>query len=196
MKHLGWKSLVAATLLLVISAVTYANAQTQNQGSKSFDLGEAVLQVEKLDYYHGNEVVPDVFTVDFLLINKAGRNEPFQPEGELTFRGQSGKEFLIPNMHPDKLVPFNFKRLGRQHAEFQELYKRGLVKAHHLRPPGEYTFCLGAEIDKGEKIIALIYRNGDVTKELDISDMGANTHSFPTEEFIEEQKIIEAEKQL
>ena len=130
------------------------------------------------------------------LVNKAGRDVPFQPEGEITLRGQSGKEYLFPNLHPDKFVPYNLERLGGLHGELQELHKKGLVKAHHLRPPGEYAIGIGSEIDRGEKITTLIYRNGDVTKELDISDMGANTHSFPTEEFIEEQKIIEVEKQL
>ena len=64
-----------------------------------------------------------------------------------------------------------------------------------MRPPGEYAIGIGTEIDRGEKITALIYRNGDVTKELDISNMGANIHPYPTE-VTEEQKIIEAEKQL
>jgi len=195
MKHLGWKSLIAVTLLLVIGALVYTGVQTQAQGPKSFDLGEAILQVEKLDYYHGNEVVPDTFTVFITIVNKAGRDVSFQPTGELTFRGQSGKEYLIPNVYPGKLAPLNLKFLRGQHERFQEYLKRGWVKAHQLRPPGEYAYGFGTQIDRGEKITALIYRNGGVTKELDINDMGANIHPYPTE-VTEEQKIIEQEKQL
>jgi len=196
MKHFGRKSLIALTLLLVISAVVYTGVQTQAQGPKSFDLGEAILQVEKLDYYLGNDVVPDILMVECTLVNKAGRDVPFQPEGEITFRGQSGKEYLFPNLHPDKFVPYNLERLRGLHGELQELHKKGLVKADHLRPPGEYAIGIGTEIDRGEKITALIYRNGEVTKELDISDMGANIHPYPTELVEKEKKIIEAEKQL
>lgn len=114
--------------------------------------------MENLNYYHRNEVVPDVFTVDFLLINKAGRDVPFQPEGELTFREQSGKEYLILNVCPGKFAPLNLKSLRGQHEEFQELIKKdGLRRITCGRQVNIPLFWCG--IDRGHKITALIYRN-------------------------------------
>ena len=104
-KNFGRKSLIALTLLLVVGTLVYTGVQTQAQGPKSSDLGNAILQVEKLDYYLGNEVVPDTFTVFITLFNKAGRDVPFQPEGEITFRGQSGKEVFNSQLAPGQICP-------------------------------------------------------------------------------------------
>ncbi len=53
----------------------------------------------------------------------------------------------------------------------REFVKKGLAKDYHVLPVGKYRLGFGTEIDRDDRIVAMIYRNGDVTKTLPLDDI-------------------------
>lgn len=190
MYKFGLKKVSVLITLTMIAIVSFV-AISQATGPKQFDIGDAVLQIDKVEYFLSpayNKSAPDIVQVEATLLNKAGDKVAFEPAGELYFVGESGKEYFVQEAGDSKKsTPFDLKQfLKGQHERMREYVNKGFAKEEHILPPGVYKWGFGTQIDRNDKIKALVYKNGDFTKTLLINDIAPVEHERPTTKPVEE----------
>jgi len=175
--------LILATAVL-ITGIAYYGVSTQAQDSPKLDLGDITMQVDRVEYYLAPTYndLPDIVMINAQLYNNAGKDIKINPTGELILVGASGKEYLMPSNQPGEiLAPFDLQRLQYLNQDTKKLIDMGKATADELLPDGLFRWGFGTQIDREDRIVAVLYKNGSDEKKLDISQFETVVHERKTE---------------
>lgn len=176
----SWLIPIIIVAILAVAAGFYG-LKAQTQETPKVDLGNAILQVDQVEYYLApayNNAADNV-QILFELTKKEGKDVAFEPVGQLTLKGASGKEY--PKDCTDKNQDyFDLGILSFQKKNTQTIINLGKAKAADVLPDGLYRWGYCVAIDRGDKITSVIYRNNSDMKELDISTFKAGIHERPS----------------
>jgi hypothetical protein len=177
----SWLIPILIVAILAVAAAGFYGIKAQAQEEPKVDLGNAILQVDQVEYYLAptyNNAADNVHIL-FELTNKAGKDVALEPVGQLTLKGASGKEYPKDFINKNQDY-FDLGILSFQNEHTQKLVNLGKAKAEDILPDGLYRWSYCVSIDRGDKITSIIYRNGSEVKELDISIFKVITHERPS----------------
>ncbi len=171
-------------IAVLITGIAYYGVNTQAQDPPKLDLGKMILQVDRVEYYLAPTYndLPDIVMINAQLYNNAGKDIKINPTGELILVGASGKEYLMPSSQPGEiLAPFDLKKLQSLNQDTKKLIDMGLATTDELLPAGLFRWGFGTQIDREDRIVAVLYKSGSDVKKLDISQFETVVHERKAE---------------
>jgi hypothetical protein len=175
--------LILATAVL-ITGIAYYGVSTQAQDSPKLDLGDMTLQINKVEYALAPAYndLPDNVEVFIELYNNEGKDVACKPTGELVFLASNGKQYPTPDgEYGEEISSFNLQQLQYLNQDTQKLIDMGKATADELLPDGLFRCGFSTPIERGDKITAVLFKNGSDVKKLDISQVETVVHERKTE---------------
>ncbi|CFW97871.1 Uncharacterized [Syntrophomonas zehnderi OL-4] len=197
-KRISRMPIFILVIAVLVTGIAYYGVSTQAQDPPKLNLGKMTLQVDRVEYYPAPAYndLPDIVMINAQLYNNAGKDIKIDPTGELILIGAGGKEYLMPSNKPGEiLAPFDLQRLQYLHQDTQKLIDMGLATTDELLPVGLLRWGFGTQIDREDRITAILYRNGNDVKKLDISQVKTVVHERKTE-LGEEDFVVQRDREL
>ncbi len=142
------------------------------------------LQINKVEYALApvyNDL-PDNVEVFVELYNNKGKDVACKPTGKLIFLSSNGKQYPTPDgEYGEEISSFNLQRLQYLNQDTQKLIDMGKATADELLPVGLFRCGFSTPIDRDDRIIAILYKNGSDVRKLDISQFETVVHERKTE---------------
>ncbi|CFW97835.1 Uncharacterized [Syntrophomonas zehnderi OL-4] len=185
-------------IAVLVTGIAYYGVSTQAQDPPKLDLGDMTLQINKVEYALAPAYndLPDNVEVFIELYNNEGKDVACKPTGELIFLSSKGKQYPTPDReYGEEISSFNLKRLQLLNQDTKKLIDMGLAKPDQLLPEGLFRCGFSTPIDRGDRIITVLYKNGDAVKKLDISQVETVVHERKTE-LGEEDFVVQRDREL
>ncbi|CFW97842.1 Uncharacterized [Syntrophomonas zehnderi OL-4] len=188
-------------IAVLVTGIAYYGVSTQAQDPPKLDLGDMTLQINKVEYALAPAYNDALDNVEIFvgLYNNKGMDVACKPAGELYLISSSGKQYPTPEIAINEKInlfnPYDLQILQYLNQDTQKLIDMGKATADELLPAGLFRCGFVYSIERGDKIIAVLYKNGDIVKKLDISQVKTVVHERKTE-LGEEDYVVQRDREL